>query len=191
MADNRGEREGQRPGAQWVLAGVAVVAIVAFLWWLGNAAQPTQVKVAEGGTAADSAAASEEASATAVPVGEFATNPTGYEGQTIRLTGLEVASMLGTEAFWIQLPNQVPFLIKLDSAGAARGAPLKAGARVTVTGTVFPMKDSVLTAWEQSGAIQAGQRDEASFANAFFAAHRALVSNAAAGSASQPQNPGE
>ncbi len=175
MADNNVERRGDSGASTtWILAVVAVIAVAALIWWLAVNAQPTQIEVAEE-TGADSAAAAQDAGVPVLTLSDFAANTDSLQGHTIRMNGLQVASTLGTQAFWIQLPNSVPFLVKLDSAAVAKGAPLGSGARVSLTGTVHAMSDSVLSAWQQSGAIQGSQKDEASFASAFIEAHRAQV----------------
>ena len=169
MADINVERRRSGGGLTWVLALAAVVVVGGFLYWLGASSEPTSVAVVEG-EAADSADAGP--AATAVALGTFANAPDSYDGQTIRLESVDVASRLGNEAFWIQLPNQVPYLIKLDSAALSQAAAIQAGGKVTVTGPVRMMNDSVLGAWEQRGVLQGTQRDEASFATSFLEAVR-------------------
>jgi hypothetical protein len=157
-----------------VLSVVAVLLLGGFLVWLAVTAKPSQgPKVAE--SSADSTNANASAAIETVPLTTFAADIEVYRDKTIRLENLKVASLLGGRAFWIQLPTQVPFLVKLDSTATVLGT-LAQGADVTVTGSVHVMSDSVLSAWLQEGAITQGQKAEASFAQSFLEAQRVLIS---------------
>lgn len=114
----------------------------------------------------------EETEAVAVAPGELVSDAAQYAGQPIRLERVAVASRLGPgQAFWIRLPGDVPYLIKLDAALADRGGQLAGGDVVSVSGVVREMNDSVLADWEQKGAIRnEGHRAEAQFAITFLEA---------------------
>lgn len=190
MADNKAERTEGKVGTTLILAVVSVIAVGAFLWWLSVTAQPTEVKVAE---TSDSTGSQPAMNATEVSLGQLAAGVDGYRGQTIRIPNMEVASLVGPQAFWVQLPNSVPFLVKLDSAAMAGGARLQTGSHITVTGTVLAMSDSVLNAWVQQGAITDAQKNEASFATTFMEGHRARVQPGTTGQAGggQPNGQGD
>lgn len=154
-----------------VLSVVAVLLLGGFLVWLALTAKPSEgPKVAE--SSADSTNAN--AAVQTVSLTTFAADIDVYRDKTIRLENLKIASLLGGRAFWIQLPTQVPFLVKLDSGATVLGT-LGQGAEVTVTGAVHVMSDSVLSAWIQEGAITDAQKAEASFAQSFLEARQALV----------------
>ncbi len=190
MADIKVERTDGRGGTTWILAALSVIAVVAFLWWLSVKAQPTEVQVAE---AADSTGTQAPIDATEVSLNQLASDVDGYRGQTIRVPDMEVASLVGQHAFWVQLPNSVPFLVKLDSTAMPSRAQLQTGSRLTVTGTVLPMSDSVLNAWVSQGTITDSQKNEASFATTFMEGRRAQVQRGGTTgqSAQQPNGQGD
>ena len=77
---------------------------------------------------------------------------------------------MGNQAFWIELPNQNPFLVRLGSALVQDSVQVQQDQTVTVTGNVHSMSDSVLTAWMADSVITEGQRLEAEFATHFIEA---------------------
>jgi hypothetical protein len=79
----------------------------------------------------------------------------------------ESAVILGN--FWIQLPNNRPYLIHIGEDLAASGASVVNGDTVTVAGTVHLMGDSTLTAWRSSGVLTDDlQVEEARFATSYL-----------------------
>lgn len=109
----------------------------------------------------------------ALSVAQFAANPAAYDGQEVTLDSVAVASRLGEQAFWMTFPNENAYLVKLDSALVAGGTRVASGEAYRVSGRVVTMSDSVLAAWEQSGAIaDPGQRAEAQYAMSFIEANR-------------------
>ena len=146
---------------------LSFVAIGGFMFWLSRAAEPTQVAVVEdGGSDTDAAAGGMR-----VAWSEFGANPQSYEGQMITLRPVQVASLLGQGAFWTQLPNETPFLIKLGDTLIADGLVVASGDLGELTGTVHTMTDSVLNAWQAAGVFTDDvQRIEAEFATTFLEA---------------------
>lgn len=143
------------------------VAIGGFMFWLSRTAEPTQVAVVEEGGSGTPAAGG----GTLVGWNEFGANPQSYEGQTITLRPVRVASLLGQGAFWTQLPNETPFLIKLGATLVADGLVVASGDVGELTGTVHTMSDSVLNAWQDAGVFTDDvQRIEAEFATSFLEA---------------------
>ncbi|HKJ93384.1 MAG TPA: hypothetical protein VJ957_09450, partial [Longimicrobiales bacterium] len=68
---------------------------------------------------------------------------------------------------------------------AADGVTMESGTRYNVSGRVVTMSDSVLDAWQQSGAIQnEGERMQAEFATAFLEASTVTRSANQGGAAS-------
>ena len=160
MADNASRRGAANLGMPLMIA--AFIVIGGFLYWLNlqaaeqEAAQmveeetPTSVVTIEGAVEVD-------------PV-EIQLDATPYEGQMITLSGLAVASQLGTQGFWLEMPNGNPFLVVLNADLMAQGAMAMQGDQPTVAGTVLAVNDSVLDAWSAAGTISEGDRLAADFA---------------------------
>jgi hypothetical protein len=148
----------------WLWMVLAVLLVAAFLVWLGVASEPTpEVAVVEEEVT--------DASVTTLSLADFARSSRQYEGQVVRVLDVPVASRMGSQAFWTQFPNEVPFLVKLGQPLVDGGETVRSGETVHVTGRVVTMSDSVLAAWQASGAIaDEMQRAEAEFATAFLEA---------------------
>lgn len=171
----------------WVLSVLAVVAVVGLFYWLSVTAKPSTINTAPPSDTASTVTPGTPGVPT-VTLANFATNIKSYVGQTIRIPGLKISSLLGKRAFWIQLPSSVPFLVAMDSSATVTGGSLASGAQLTVEGTVEAMSDSVLTAWQKQGVITASQKSEASFAQTFLEASQVVIQPAAADStAAQPK----
>lgn len=151
------------------LAAVAVAAVAGFLYWLYVTAEPTTVAVVQ-------REAEDTAFAAVAPTNwaTFASGPQSYVGMRLRFDGIRVASRLGTAAFWTTLPNETPFLVRLDSALMVRGMSVTSGDLLRVVGMVREMSDSVLDDWQARGVLADDmQRAEAEFATLFLEADRA------------------
>lgn len=163
---------------------IAFLMVGGLMAWLAVNGQKSTVAVVE---EEDPAAAS----SVAITLDDLATNASGLSGQNVSLAGIQVVSRLGTQAFWIQLPNQNPYLIKLGPELVAAGFAVQSGEVVDVSGRIVAMTDSVLAAWQQSGAIaDESQRLEAEYVlgQTFLEARevrRAASDTAAAGAAAQ------
>jgi len=109
---------------------------------------------------------------TSIPIvdaADFVRNPQRYEGREIDLGDVTVAQVMSPEIIWVELPGGMPFLVKL-TPDAHRPA---AQARVRVVGRVLVKSDSVLSAWQQSGAIlDAGQRAQSEFGTNYIEARQ-------------------
>jgi hypothetical protein len=170
MADNASRRGAANLGVPLMIA--AFIVIGGFMYWLNlqaaeqEAAQmieeetPEEVVTIEGAVLVD-------------PV-EIQLDATAYEGQMITLDGLTVASNLGTQGFWLEMPNGNPFLVALNADLMAQGATAGTGDEPTVTGIVLPVNDSVLDAWSMAGTISEGDRLAAEFATHFMDAVQVL-----------------
>jgi hypothetical protein len=166
MAHTEHRKSGR--GVAWLWMILSLIMMAGFMTWLGVESKPTEVTVQtndEGTTPA-------EAAAPLIPLDTFSLHPEQYLGQTIRLQNVQAQSSLGKEAYWLDMPSQVPFLLKADSALAASGDfTMETGTSYYVMGRVLAMDDSVLSAWEASGAIQGeGERMQAEFATDFIEA---------------------
>ena len=153
-----------------ILAAVSVVLIAGFMWWLAANAEPTTVAVVED-EAADTTGMGEEAGL-GVTLAQLDAGPESYVGREVAIQDVPVSSRMGAQAFWTELPSRQPFLIKLDSTLVASQETVSSGERMMVRGTVHVMTDSVLNAWQASGAIGDAERPEAEFAQHFIEASR-------------------
>lgn len=161
-----GSRSGAAEKLALPLMVLAFIAVGGFLYWLGRTAEPTTVTVQE------EMEEDTEGVGPLVTMDELAANAAAFVGQSIRLSGVEVTSRLGTQAFWTTLPNQTPYLIRIGPELSASGFAVLSGDRAElVLGTVHEMSDSVLNAWVAEGILTSDiQRIEAEFATSFLEA---------------------
>lgn len=171
MADNASRRGAADLGMP--LMFLAFITIGGFLWWLsGEAAAERALVIVE-----DTTTATDMGTATTIAATDLETDATPFEGQLVRVAGLNVASMLGTQGFWLDLPNQSPFLVSMSEDVMAEGVPVTLGQPATVTGVVHAMSDSVLSAWTAAGTIGDGERLAAEFATHYLEATGIVVAN--------------
>lgn len=139
---------------------LAFMVIGGFLYWLnGEAAEQNALSIVE-------EAAPEEVVgiATTVAPADLQVDATLFEGQLIRVAGLTVSSILGTQGFWLGLPNGNPFLVSLSEEAMAEGVQVVQGEIASVTGTLLVRTDSALDVWVAAGTIGDGDRLVAEFA---------------------------
>ena len=136
---------------------LAFSAMGGFLYWLGITAEPTEVAVA-----------SEEETAQAVSLNAFAQNPAIYEGDLIAVDGVEVQSLLGSQVFFVALPDDSSYPVRLASPNATFGVQLAPNAMGRVTGTVHMMTDSVLDEWTVEAIFADDTQREAVAASSTF-----------------------
>ena len=160
-----GSRRGEAGALTVYLMAAAFLSVAGLMAWLYVRAAPVEVEVVEGDSVV------EEEAPTVVATDVFGANPLAQEGMFIRLNGLPVQSLVGSEAFFSQVPGQSsPYLVKMIPEVPASGVVVEGGATVSVVGTVHAMSDSVADAWVASGGISAGDRILAVFAESFFEA---------------------
>ena len=106
MAENASRRGAANLGMPLMI--VAFIVIGGFLYWLNLQAAEERASEIEEETAAETTAGL--SGGTLVAATDIQTDATQYEGQEIRLEGLAVASGLGQQGFWLELPNRNPFL---------------------------------------------------------------------------------
>lgn len=158
-------REGASQTATLPLMVLAFVLIGGFMYWLAVTAEPTQVAIVEDGDSTGTAMGSSMSWA------RFAADPTAHVDQQVTVSGVQVTSLLGSQAFWATLPNEQPYMVKLGPELVADGVTVTAGQTGQVTGMVHMMSDSVLNAWEAAGAFtDPVNRIEAEFATSFLEA---------------------
>ena len=118
----------------------------------------------------------------AVDLAVFAADPESHDGHEIRLADVPVDSRMGQRGIWLKLPNQGLYLVRGTAENTASVQP---GQRVTVTGPVRMMSDSVVTAWIAEGAITADQEMEARYATSYMDAWYVSTGQQAAAGAAQ------
>ncbi len=170
---------------------VAFLAIFGFLYWLnlqGQALEAEKEAAIREAAAADSAES--DLGAITIEASQIQMDAAPYEGQMVRLDSLPVASGLGSQGFWLEMPNKNPFLVSISDAVRADSVTVSPGENVTVIGTIRAMSDSVLNAWSNAGTIGEGDRLAAEFATHFLDAERVRVNARAAGGGGPGQNGG-
>jgi hypothetical protein len=159
-----GSRSGKAGGLTLYLMVGAFLSVGALMGWLFVRAAPVEVEVVEA-----VAVEAEGPTATVVAVGVFGANPLGQAGRLITLDGLAVQSLVGTQAFFVEVPGQSgPYLAKMLPEAIEAGVVVENGATVSVTGMVHAMSDSVADAWVYNGGIAESDRILAVFAESFF-----------------------
>ncbi len=164
-----GSRRGEAGSLTVYLMVGAFLFAGGFFFWLSVKATPVEVEVVEGG------AAPEGAPATVVATEAFGTDPLAHVGTVIELHRLGVGTPLGAEGFFVGIPNNPQYLIKMLPDVVPIGGDIEFGATVSVTGTVYAMSDSVADAWVASGSIGTGDRVLALFAESFLEARAVSV----------------
>jgi hypothetical protein len=158
-------------GTVLMIAAFAVFA--GFMYWLtGQAAAERALDLVE-----DTTSAMVDEYASAIPVGaaDIMLDASPYANQMVRLAPQTVASALGQQGFWLDLPAG-PFLVSLSDELRAAGVTAPVGSTVRVTGTVTVMSPEVATAWFSAGRISEGDRLAAEFAVHYLAAAEVEVS---------------
>lgn len=139
-----------------------------FMYWLYNAAEPTQPVVDEESVEVDDFAGTE------VTADQLKTGSDGFVGQSVRLGGVPISQTMGSQAFFVDLPASenlpaTPFLVR---ALPAAGAVPTMGTQVVVTGTLLAVSDSLVADWVASGVISDNDRLLVEFATHFIEAEQ-------------------
>jgi hypothetical protein len=161
---------------------VAFLTMIGFLYWLNLQARKQDAEE-QAALAEQAAADSAEADLGAITIDPSALqmDASPYEGQVVKMEGLPVASGLGQQGFWLEMPNKNPFLVSMTDAVRAEGVTVSQGQRATVVGTIRAMSDSVLDAWSTAGTISEGDRLAAEFATYYLDAARVNTDAATSG----------
>ena len=163
-------RRGEAGASSLYLMIGAFVSTALLMTWLFFQAAPVEVAVVEG------ALVEEGDRATFVDLEDFAADPMAYAGIVIQLNGLTVESRIGSEAFFVVLPNSTaPYFVKMLPEGAGSGVEIQRNGGVSAVGTVYAMSDSASESWVASGGIAEGDRILADFALSFFEASGVTV----------------
>ena len=125
------------------------VGIGGFMYWLSVTAEPTEAVVVEPEEEVLNAVPFEDFSA------DFSAGTATYIGRELTLQGITVSSLLGPHAFWTNLVDaqRTAYLLHFSEMLIADSTSVTEGATVDVTGMVTAMSDSILDAWQASGAF--------------------------------------
>ena len=173
MSDNASRRGAVDLGMPLMI--LAFLVIGGFMFWLNG--QAAAEKQAQADAAAALAAAEEERAAATVEtvaIGDIEVDPTPYVGTKLRSEGA-VASMLGTQGFWLATPSGNPFLVSWSEELLAEGASVAMGDTIAVEGVVTEMQPLTLVEWSTAQTISETDRIVAEFATHYIAADRVDV----------------
>lgn len=166
MADNASRRGATNLGMPLMILAFATIG--GFVFWL-NSQVGNELNIRQ--AYADSIAAAEEEEANRPPLisaERIQMDASPFDGSLIRLEEVPVASTLGTQGYWLEMPNGNPFLISVAPSVEVVGGDIEAGHDVWLTGRVTAVSDSVLDAWTGAGTIGDGDRLAAEFATYFI-----------------------
>lgn len=184
MPDNASRRGAVDMGVPLMI--LAFFIIGGFMFWLSGQADNERALRIDENAAAIAAEEEARAAASATPTvapEDLQMDATPFEGDEVSLDALTVASLLGTQGFWLEMPNGNPFLVSMSADVMAEGLSVGMGSMATVTGVVLAMNDSILTAWTDAGTIGETDRIVAEFAAHFIEASDVAVTAGAGGAA--------
>jgi hypothetical protein len=160
MTDNASRRGAADLGMPLMV--VAFLVMGGFMYWLyGEAKAEAAIQIVEDDT---TEVVDNVEGAVTVAAVDIQLDATPYEGQMIRIAGLSVASELGTQGFWLGMPNGNPFLVSMSDEVTALGLEITQGTGATVVGIVHPMTPEIAQAWLDAGTIADGDKLAAEFA---------------------------
>lgn len=169
MRDNSSRRGAADLGTPLMI--VAFLVIAGFLVWLYQQSQAEEaLQLQEAQEAAAAQAEAERRADMLIRPEAIQMDASPYAGDTVLIEGQAVASQLGSQGFWLEMPNGNPFLVSYPASQRAAGAELATGQATNVTGVILAMNDSILTAWTDAGTIGEGDRLAAEFATHFLEA---------------------
>ena len=172
MPDNASRRGAVDLGMPLMI--LAFLVIVGFMYWLNVQAQADRAsRVIEEEPVEETSSES-----FGVELGEtiaIGTDTDAFVGETIQGIGYEVASLLGTEGFWVNTAAGNPFLVAWSEELRASGMTVAQGDIVDVVGEMLRMEISYLDEWEAEGGITANDRIIAEFATHFVMAQSVEV----------------
>jgi hypothetical protein len=168
MADKASRRGAVNLGMPLMI--VAFLIIGGFLYWLFLQSQAQRAEEAVKMQEAAAEKANTYPDAASVMGAELQRDASPLVGKLVKVEPLPLASKLGTQGFWLELPNKNPFLVSLDDSLKADSIPMQAGQKVTVVGTIRAMSDSAVSSWVSSGSIGEGDKLAAEFATYYLQA---------------------
>lgn len=143
---------------------VTFVLIGGFMYWLSITAEPTEIAIVEEEPV-------EVYTGTLLDPGALELDQGGYEGQDVRLVDVMFSTAVGTQAFFISLPQGSPFLVRMSDELVAAGevVPTSQG-MMTVTGTMLALNDSIKADWFADGTVSDNDQVLVDFATHFIEA---------------------
>jgi len=174
MTEKASRRGAVDLGTVLMIAAFAVFG--GFLYWLtSQAAAERELEIRE-----DTASAMVDEYAGAIPVSatDIMLDASPYAGQLVRLSPQTVLSLVGQQAFTIDLPAG-PFLVSFSDALIARGVRVANGDVVRITGIITAMTPEIAAGWQAAGRLNEGERMVAEFAVHFLSAEDIEVSTPA------------
>ena len=168
MADKASRRGAANLGMPLMI--LAFLIMGGFLYWLFLQAQDQKAEEAVKMQEAAAEKANTYPDATQVAGVDLQKDPSPLVGPLVKIEPLPVASPLGTQGFWLTLPNKNPFLVSLDDSLKADSVSVSSGQMVTVVGYIKAMSDSAVNSWLSSGSIGEGDKLAAEFATHFIQA---------------------
>lgn len=148
-----------------------------FMYWLYATAEPTQPAVVE---EVEERPGETESGAETVDPQALKTGAAAFEGQLVRLQNLSVSQMVGSEAFFVDLPATAdqpsqPFLVRMSPDLSATGATVALNDRATIVGSLLPMTDSIVADWVENGIVSPGEQVLVEFSTHFIEADQVIT----------------
>ena len=174
MPDNASRRGAVDMGMPLMI--LAFLVIGGFMWWLkGQSDAELAARVVE--EVVEEEAPMPEGGVELGELTAVGTDPSAFEGETIRGVGYEVASAFGTAGFWVTTANGNPFLVAYSGELRARGATVREGD----VRELLAMEISYLDEWLAEGTINENDKIIGEFATHFVAASDVTVTGSAGG----------
>lgn len=177
MRDNASRRGAANLGIPLMIA--AFIVIGGFLYWLFLQAEAERQLEYEEAARIAAEEAEREAMGQILDPAQVQMDASPFVGRTVTFEDIEVASRLGTQGVWVEMPNGNPFLVSFSDSVKAAGPAPTSGQLATITGTMTAMSDSVASAWVATGSINEGDRLAAEFATHYLEATRVRVTGTA------------
>lgn len=175
----------------WLWMVLSILVVVGFLTWLGMASEPSTVPVVESEEEPDATEDELAAGVVVVPRDTLAENKARYDGQTIRVSNVEAAGILGPGIFWGELGDQarqVPMLVRMDTTLLQREMRVEQSRSYTITGTVHRMSDEAADAWGEAGEFtDEGAQLQAAFTDYYIQASNIRPAGVAGAGAGAPR----
>lgn len=164
MANTRSNRAGSGVPTT-IMVIVAFICVLGLMFYLSKASTASVQAAAAAGDVGNG-----DMGPTAPPISAetFGSGMQSYVGQEIDLQGVNVAQAISPEIILVDVPTpqgSTPFPVKLAPGTTAPAA----NTMVNVEGRVLEKTDSIVDAWQASGAIQnADQRAQADYGDYFI-----------------------
>lgn len=165
---------------------VALVATIALLVWLSFASRPPEGPVMAMDDESDAPMMDAGPTAPSVTAADFGSNIAARVGLDVNVTGVTISNVINEHLMWVDVPTgqgTTPFVVRLLPGAAV--SPPAAQTTVDIEGVVLAKTDSVLTAWEQAGAIPNANVRTTLQTGSYFLEARAIRAAAPAAGGSQ------